>query len=93
MVGATILYRGTSWMVKPEGLLGWWVYTWMSWPPLAFTQQSVLDWAMAHLPSWIVMGSVARSANFPPHIPALVSRNVASLASSAVKPSPIEHLP
>ena len=24
---------GTSWTVKPEGLLGWQIYTKMSWPP------------------------------------------------------------
>ena len=37
MVRATIprgiLYRVTSWAVKPEGLLGQQIYMWMSWPP------------------------------------------------------------
>ena len=37
MVEATIprgiLYRGTSQMVKPERLLGWQIYVWMSWTP------------------------------------------------------------
>ena len=37
MVGGTIpgviLYRGTSQTVKPEGLLGWQIYMWISWPP------------------------------------------------------------
>ena len=28
--------------------------------PLTFTQQSVTAWAMAHQPSWIVIGSVVR---------------------------------
>ena len=28
--------------------------------PLSFTRQSIMAWAMAHQPSWIVIGSVAR---------------------------------
>ena len=63
MVGATILrgilHRGTSWVVKPEGLLGD-GFTHGHPGPLAFTWQSITAWAMAHLPSWIVMGSAAR---------------------------------
>ena len=42
MVGATIprgiLYEGTSWMVKPEGLLGQQIYTWMPQPPHLYAE-------------------------------------------------------
>ena len=31
-----ILYWGTSWMVKPEGLLGWQINIWMPWPPCLY---------------------------------------------------------
>ena len=41
MVGATIpggiLYRVASWVVKPEGLFGQWVYMGMSWPPSLYS--------------------------------------------------------
>ena len=61
--------------------------------PLTYSWWPITAWAMAHQPSWIVMGSAARKANFPTHVPAPVSKNAASLASSAVRPSPIECLP
>ena len=53
--------------------------------PLTLTQWSDMAWAMALLSSWIVMGSMQGQTDFPTHVPAPVSRNVASLALSAVK--------
>ena len=61
--------------------------------PLTFTWQSITAWVIALWPFWIVIGSAVRQASLLTYVPAPVSRNVACLASSAIRPSPSECLP
>ena len=88
---------GVSFMGEPLGwsnLKGCWVDRFTCGFPglLTFMWWSVMVWVIAHWP-WIVMGSAVRQAGFPIHVPTPISRNVVSLASSAVRPSSSECLP
>ena len=69
-----ILYGETSWMIKPEGLLDQQIYMWISQPPHLHT---VVHYGLGN-GSLIFLNCHRVSAKVG-HIPALVSRNAASL--------------
>ena len=91
IVSGYIFQRGSSSGIKLKRLLGWQIHPGMSWSPHLY---SIIQHILGNGPFALLychwVGSEVGWFSY--HIPAPVRKNVASLASSTLRPSPIKCL-